>query len=224
MTYPTGNTAVRPGSSDALTARTIDATVHPPLVRAQETVVALGPRIAESVAPFTSPVFLGLVGVTLIFVWVAHRMRYRPSAILLGGLLVAGLTSFRPMPKWEQPQVSQSKRIVDARRPRTRIQSRPQQYWDVTPQPTPMPDDRYQIVMPEMPQMPAMPRSPESDVSMEIMRRAEAMMRDAQVRQVMQELQYRLRQEARERRWRRIVARYKAHNPDFDPGDLVLTR
>src|SRR3954462_152141 len=29
--------AVRPGTSDALTARTIDATVHPPLVRAQET-------------------------------------------------------------------------------------------------------------------------------------------------------------------------------------------
>ena len=40
--------AVRPGTRDALTARTIDATVPPPLVRAQETVVALGPRIAPS--------------------------------------------------------------------------------------------------------------------------------------------------------------------------------
>lgn len=35
--------AVRPGTSDALFARTIDATIYPPLVRAQETAVALAP-------------------------------------------------------------------------------------------------------------------------------------------------------------------------------------
>jgi len=41
----------RPGTSDALFARTIDATIHPPLVRAQETVVALVPRVAHAAAP-----------------------------------------------------------------------------------------------------------------------------------------------------------------------------
>ena len=47
MGHPTDGTAVRPGTSDALFARTIDATVHPPLVRAQETVVGLAPRVAR---------------------------------------------------------------------------------------------------------------------------------------------------------------------------------
>src|SRR5436189_5620430 len=78
--YPTDAHPVRPGTSDALTARTIDATVHPPLVRAQETVVALGPRIAGSVAPLASPVLSGLSLVTLVFACVAHRTRYQPRA------------------------------------------------------------------------------------------------------------------------------------------------
>src|SRR5436190_32878 len=77
--YPT-DAPVRPGTSDALTARTIDATVHPPLVRAQETVQALGPRIVQSVSPLTSPLFLGLVALTLLFVLIARRLRFQPSA------------------------------------------------------------------------------------------------------------------------------------------------
>ena len=75
-----------------------------------------------------------------------------------------------------------------------------------------------------LPPMPSMPRSPEGDVGVEMMRRAEEMMRDERVREMMQQLQWRLREEARSRRWRRIVARYKVHNGDFDPIDLVLTR
>src|SRR6267154_5574052 len=115
MVHPTDGTAVRPGTSDALFARTIDATVHPPLVRAQETVVALGPRIAQAAAPLTSPLFLSALGLTLIFVWVAIRMRYRQSASVLVALLVVTLTSFNPAPK---PEVS---RTADSRRPRTTI-------------------------------------------------------------------------------------------------------
>ena len=115
MVHPTDGTAVRPGTSDALFARTIDATVHPPLVRAQETVVALGPRIAQAAAPLASPLFLSALGLTLIFVWVATRMRYRPSALVLGALLVMTLSSFNPMQK---PEPS---RFAEVRRPRTTI-------------------------------------------------------------------------------------------------------
>jgi len=92
---------VRPGSSDALFARTIDATVHPPLVRAQETVAGLAPRVAQAAAPLASPLFLGALALTLVFSWVAIRMRYRPSALLLGVLLVMTLTSFDPVQKPE---------------------------------------------------------------------------------------------------------------------------
>src|SRR5712671_3996576 len=113
--HPTNGTMVRPGTSDALTARTIDATIHPPLVRAQETVVALVPRVAEAAAPLASPLFLGALALTILFTWVAIRMRYRPSALVLGALLVMTLTSFHPVPK---PQQS---RIADVRTPRTRI-------------------------------------------------------------------------------------------------------
>ena len=115
MGHPTDGTAVRPGTSDALFARTIDATVHPPLVRAQETVVGLVPRVAQAAAPLTSPLFLGALALTLIFTWVAIRMRYRPSALVLGALLVMTLTSFNPAPKLE-PSL-----IAAVRRPRTTI-------------------------------------------------------------------------------------------------------
>ncbi len=211
---------VRPGTSDALTARTIDATVHPPLVRAQETVVALGPRIAQSVNPLTSPLFLGVIALTLLFVLVARRLKFQPAALVLSALLVLGLTSFRPMPKWEQTRHMSV-------RPKTRIQSAPSSDWlpssPAPVEPVDVPD--YGRSVPVMlPPMPAMPRSPEGDVGVEIMRRAEEMMRDEQVREMLQQLQWRLREEARSRRWRRIVAKYKVHTGDFDPIDLVLTR
>ena len=126
MRYPTDDVPVRPGTSDALTARTIDATVHPPLVRAQETVAALGPRIAQSVVPLTSPLFLGLVAITLMFVLVARRLRYRPSALVLSALLVMGLTSFRPLQKWEQPKRASV-------RPRTVSRAMRPHYWNAVP-------------------------------------------------------------------------------------------
>jgi hypothetical protein len=211
---------VRPGTSDALTARTIDATVHPPLVRAQETVVALGPRIAESVNPVTQPLFLGIIALTLLFVLVARRLKYQPAALVLSALLVLGLTSFRPLPKWEQTRHMSV-------RPKTRIQSAPPTDWVTSSPPPAEPVDApdYGRQMPVMlPPMPAMPRSPEGDIGVEMMRRAEEMMRDEQVREMLQQLQWRLREEAKSRRWHRIVAKYKVHTQDLDPIDLVLTR
>src|SRR5215212_6147518 len=95
---------VRPGTSDALFARTIDATIHPPLVRAQETVAALIPRVA---VPLASPVLLSMLGVTLVMFWVASRMKFRPSALVLSGLLVMTLTSFHPL------RASSETRIAD---------------------------------------------------------------------------------------------------------------
>src|SRR6267378_1661641 len=105
--------AVRPGTSDALFARTIDATIYPPLVRAQETAATLVPRIAQAAAPLASPLFLGALALTLVFTLIAIRMRYRPSALVLGVLLVMALTSFNPV---QNPKQSL---IADVRTPRT---------------------------------------------------------------------------------------------------------
>jgi len=218
MSNPTD--AVRPGSSDALTARTIDATVPPPLVRAQESVVALGPRITQSVAPLTSPLVLGTFALTLLFVLVARRLRYQPSALVLGVLLVAGLTSFRPMPKWEtQPRVASS-----SSRPKTVNRGARARWFPapaLSPDATPAEDAPFTVSMPDI----QMPRAPESDVTIELMRRAEEMVRDNDnMREMMEQLRYRIQEQARSRRWRRLATKYRYHRGDFDPIDLVLTR
>src|ERR1700686_1443868 len=113
MGHPTDGTAARPGTSDALFARTIDATVYPPLVRAQETAATLIPRVAQAAAPLASPLFLSALALTLVFSLVAIRMRYRPSALVLGALLVITLTSFNPVQKPEDSPVA------EVRTPRT---------------------------------------------------------------------------------------------------------
>ena len=218
MSNPTD--AVRPGSSDALTARTIDATVPPPLARAQETVVALGPRITQSVAPLTSPLVLGIFALTLLFVFVARRLRYQPSALVLGVLLVAGLTSFRPLQKWEQhPRVASS-----SSRPKTVTRFARDRWYPApvqSPGAMPIDDGPYTVRLPDI----QMPRAPESDVSIEIMRRADEMVRDNdQVREMMEQLRWRIQEEARSRRWRRLAAKYRSRHGEFDPIDFVLTR
>ena len=85
---------VRPGTSAALTARTIDATQHPPIVRAQEAVVEAIPRLADTV---TSPLFLTTVGLTLVLVWMVVRLRSRMVWLVLSAIMVMTLTSFRPV-------------------------------------------------------------------------------------------------------------------------------
>lgn len=85
---------VRPGTSAALTARTIDATVHPPLVRAQEKAAELIPRLAE---PLGSPLFFAMLAGTLVLGWLAWRAKFRPVGLLLPAAMMLMLTSFRPM-------------------------------------------------------------------------------------------------------------------------------
>ncbi len=85
---------VRPGTSAALTARTIDATIHPPIVRAQEAVAEVIPRIA---APLSSPLFVGTIALTLLLGWAAIRNRLHMRGFLVSAMLVLMLTSFRPM-------------------------------------------------------------------------------------------------------------------------------
>lgn len=208
---------VRPGTSDALFARTIDATVHPPLVRAQETVAALVPRAADAVAPLVSPLFLSALALTLIAVWVAHRMRYRPSALVLAALLVMTLTSFHPMPTADPLQIADS-------RPRTRIGGVRPAY-------------RYNVDVPPPPEVPQVPEMPDVDVqvdpvqvliprdfieripdwSRDAMESAERMARDNEhVREMMREIQMRIREEARRQHWRQMIAERKARAREFD--------
>ena len=214
MGHPADGTAVRPGTSDALFARTIDATVHPPLVRAQETVVGLVPRVAQAAAPLASPLFLSALALTLVFVWVATRMRYRPSALVLGALLVMTLSSFNPMQK---PEPS---RFADVRRPRTtiggtRASYRNRAYIPPSPQ-IEAPDidvhvDPVQVYLPPD----FVERLP--DWSRDAMQSAERMMRDNErMRELMQQIRYRVREEARRQHWRQMIAERKAHSREFD--------
>jgi hypothetical protein len=211
--HPTDGTAVRPGTSDALTARTIDATIHPPLVRAQETVAAFVPRVAQAAAPLASPLFLGALALTLVFVWVAIRMRYRPSALVLGAFLVMTLSSFNPM---QQPEQS---RIADVRRPRTTVGGTRASYRNRAYVPPPQieaPDidahvDPVQVYLPPD----FAERLPEW--SRDAMQSAERMMRDnEQVREMMRQIRYRLREEARRQHWRQMIAERKARSREFD--------
>ena len=209
---------VRPGTSDALFARTIDATVHPPIVRAQETVAALVPRVAQAAAPLVSPLFLSALALTLIAVWVAQRLRYRPSALVLAALLVMTLTSFQPMQKVDPP------RLADARRPRTRIGGARPAY-------------RYNVEVPQPPEVPQLPDVPDvddhddparvyiprdfveriPDWGRDAMESAERMARDNEhVREMMREIRMRIRDEARRQQWRQMIAERKARAREFD--------
>jgi hypothetical protein len=211
---------VRPGTSDALFARTIDATVHPPIVRAQETVATLVPRVAQAAAPLVSPLFLSALALTLIFVWVAQRMRYRPGALVLGVLLVMTLTSFHPVQKVDPP------RLADARRPRTRIGGVRPSY-------------RY-VDVPRPPEVPQAPDVPDFDVQVDpvqvyfprdfveripdwgrdAMSSAERMARDNEhMREMMREIRMRIREETRRQMWRQMIAERKARAKEFDLND-----
>lgn len=219
--HPIGNsidgTAVRPGTSDALTARTIDATVHPPLVRAQETVVAFLPRAAEAASPLTSPLFLGAILLTLVATWVAIRLRYKPSALVLGTLLVMTLTSFHPMQKPE------SRRVVAARTPRTTVGGTRASYrhrdYD-RPLQIEAPDV-YVNVDPVQVHLPPDFTEHLSDWSRDAMQSAEEMIRDNQrMRKMMAQIRRRLREEARREHWRQMMAeRNRVRIAEYDFND-----
>ena len=214
---------VRPGTSDALFARTIDATQYPPLVRAQETIAALIPRVA---APLGSPLLISMLGLTLVLLWVAARTRFRPSALLLSAMLVMTLTSFRPM-RTSEP----------AQGPDDRIAEEPQSWMQfkddsnaLRAEPTPFavevsaPEDvssAENVSPPELPEQPAEPEQPRDayqpplppvqialppDVRVPIPPAVMMMLQRKEVRAAIKELRFRLRQEiraARHREWRR---------------------
>ncbi len=114
---------VRPGTSAALTARTIDATVHPPIVRAQEAVAAFIPRVAAPLSA-VSPLFVGMIGGTMVLLWIAHRARFRPAGLLFSAMLMVMLTSFHPMAKPAQSAQADDAMIgtTDTWTPRDRYQ------------------------------------------------------------------------------------------------------
>jgi hypothetical protein len=92
--YSADPSVVRPGTSAALTARTIDATVKSPLGRAQDAVATIIPTMAER-AP--SPLLIGTLGVTLaVALVVTRRTRFRPSALFAGALMLLPVSSHQP--------------------------------------------------------------------------------------------------------------------------------
>ena len=216
MGHSADGIAVRPGTSDALTARTIDATIHPPLVRAQETVVALVPRITDAAAPLTSPLFLGAILLTLVATWVAIRMRYKPSALVLGALLVMTLTSFSPMHKPE------SRRAVAARTPRTTVGGTRASYGNRVYDPPPRVEapDTYVHVDPVEIYLPPDFAEHVSEWSRGAMQSAEQMVRDNErMREMMAQIRHRLREEARRQHWRQMNARRRVQIAEFDADD-----
>jgi hypothetical protein len=223
--YPIDAHPVRPGSSDALTARTIDATVHPPLRRAQETAATLVPRVAQAAAPLREPMVLGTIAAALTFILIARHMRYRPSAIALGAALVLALSSFYPMQR-ELVVVSSTGAKPITPTPRTlsreasarvgrRLYTGDGQYEPAQPieEPTQVivegpspPDEPMMPAMPTMPTYDGVPVDPRQwvppelvervpEISRDVMRSAERALRE---NQQMRQLMARLRYQIRE--------------------------
>jgi hypothetical protein len=221
MTNPSAY-VVRPGTSAALTARTIDATQRPTLVRAQESVAQVVPQLTDSFRnAFTSPVFLTELGLTLVAIWILTRLRRPLAGLAMGTMLVIALTSFTTPHK----PPTKYKRVVDLthtpRTTRNRLQSQPwngyqyiapQQMEETTPvaleYPTPDPDqspnvnrDPDDVVLPATP-MPPMPEW-RDQVMRNLEREAYRLMQDQQVRELLARARAQAREEARQRRWRR---------------------
>jgi hypothetical protein len=232
--------AVRPGTSDALTARSIDATVHPPLKRAQESAAALVPRVAHAAAPLASPLFLGAVALTLTFVLVARRMRYRPSAVLVAALLVMTLSSFHPMePQFQPIPVAKGRtprtlsQLASARAGRHVISGRdiygaplvaeaPEPVEAPDPADIPQPPDPPDVYVDAPRWTPPAIVEQFPQMSREMMRSAERMMRDnEQMRAIMDELRERVREEARRARWRRLAAKRHIRPDEIESFGMV---
>lgn len=241
--YPADAHPVRPGSSAALTARTIDATVHAPLVRAQETAASIVPRVAQTAATIANPLFLGSVALTLLFILIARRMRYRPSAFVVGALLIVTLSSFNPMQPPEPPQFAR------VRTPRTlshdaSIERGRQLYGGDDYQ---MPDVAYTpdpAVVPDVPDPPDPPDPPQyidipdygvqiqipddvmervPEMSRHWMKSTERMLREnQQLREIMQELRMRLREQARRERLRRTAEKYHLRPSEIERIGYVV--
>src|SRR5689334_4908253 len=220
MSHP-GTYVVRPGSSDALTARTIDATQRPVLTRASESVAQAAPQVVDSFrTAFTNPLFLTTLGLSLIAVWILSRMRRQLSGLALGAMLVVALTSFsaphKPKAKFQ--------RVVDLthtpKTSRNRMQSTSWNGYGYVA-PTPAQEQAVAIVEPEpatpsTPGMypdpveivlPATPVTPMADWRDEIRRNVERqayrLLQDQQMRELMERVRAQAREDQRLRKWRR---------------------
>ena len=205
--YPPGGLAdphpVRPGTSAALTARTIDATVHPPIVRARDAVAEVIPRIA---APLSSPLFVGTIALTLLLGWAALRNRLHARGFLVSAMMVLMLTSFRPMTNVEQPSVR------DVAEPE-KAQERFEPPTPATPQPPDPPDvpelRTYQYTfdthdLPESFQQLGLP----SEINVELTMPQRMMLDREMLRAQMREFRIRIREEERRRH------RHRRYYPD----------
>jgi hypothetical protein len=215
-----GTYVVRPGSSAALTARTIDATQRPVLTRASESVAQAAPQVVDSFRnAFTNPLFLSTLGLSLIAIWILSRMRRQLSGLALGAMIVIASTSFsaphKPKPKLQ--------RVVDLthtpRTTRNRMQSQWNGYNYIAPRPpeeetvalvepeapptpvTPMYTDPVDIVLPATPVPPMSEWKEEFQRNIE--RQAYRLMQEQQMRALIDRLRAQAREEARMRRWRR---------------------
>lgn len=214
-----GSYVVRPGNSDALTARTIDATQRPVLTRASESVAQAAPQVVDSFrTAFTNPVFLSTLALSLIALWLLSRMRRQLSGLALGAMLVVALTSFSAPHK---PK-SKFQRVVDLthtpKTTRNRMQSASWNgYGYIAPRPpeeeavamvepepaTPSPamyPDPVEVVLPPTP---VTPMAWGDDVRRNVERQAYRLLQDQQVRELIARVRAQAREEARLRRWRR---------------------
>ncbi|MEO7823316.1 MAG: hypothetical protein ABIS15_06905 [Gemmatimonadaceae bacterium] len=106
--------AVRPGTSAALTARTIDATQRPPLMKAQAAVVAAVPRILDTVPP---PLLGGTLGLTVLAVMVAsQRVHFKLVPVLTAAVLMLPVSNYHAAQK---PAEIQAVAASVRERPRT---------------------------------------------------------------------------------------------------------
>lgn len=116
--YSMDQYAVRPGTSDALFARSIDATQPPPLVKAQKAVTAAIPRIIDSVPP---PLVGTTLGLTVLAVMVAsQRFHFRLVPILTAGVLLLPISNYHPARESEQLQAQEIVVVTDEQRARER--------------------------------------------------------------------------------------------------------
>lgn len=194
---------VRPGTSAALTARTIDATQRPPIVRAQEAVAEAIPRVT---APLTSPLFVGTLVLTLLLGWAVIKNRLHVRGFLVSAVLVMLLTSFRPMTSVGTPSVDERPSVDDNVAPRI---PQPEPFEFPTPPPPPepvyVPEMRtYQLTfdthdLPEPLQQMGLP----PEVNVEVTMPTQLMLDREMIRASLRELRIRIREEERRHRHRR---------------------
>ncbi len=116
--YTMNEYAVRPGTSEALFARSIDATQPPPIVKAQEAVAAAIPRLIDSVPP---PLVGTTLGITVLAVMVAsHRVHFKLVPILTAGVLLLPISNYHPAQKSGKLEAQEVAVVTEEQRARER--------------------------------------------------------------------------------------------------------